>query len=94
MCPLVPPQNQHIFNNHLNLKTVLAPNIELREHRKQWHTGNKCLVLPITTFKMIGVVITLWPVNSGENTAGVRCAMRTVSSVHCSTCLSFSCKKF
>ena len=34
MCPLVPPQNQHIFNSHLNylnLKTVWALNIELSE---------------------------------------------------------------
>ena len=31
MCPLAPPQNQHIFNSHLNylnLKTVWGPNIE------------------------------------------------------------------
>ena len=35
MCPLVPPQNQHIFNSHLNylnLKTVWALNIGLSEH--------------------------------------------------------------
>ena len=35
MCPLVPPQNQHIFNTHLNylnLETVWALNIELSEH--------------------------------------------------------------
>ena len=35
MCPLAPPQNQHIFNSHMNyldLKTVWAPNIELSEH--------------------------------------------------------------
>ena len=35
MCPLAPPQNQHIFNSHLNylnLKTVWALNIELSEH--------------------------------------------------------------
>jgi len=35
MCPLVLPQNQHIFNTHLNylnLKTVWALNIELSEH--------------------------------------------------------------
>ena len=34
MCPLVPPQNQYIFNSHLNylnLKTVWALNIELSE---------------------------------------------------------------
>ena len=32
MCPLASPQNQHIFNSHLNylnLRTVWAPNIEL-----------------------------------------------------------------
>ena len=43
MCPLVPPQNQHIFNSHLNylnLKTVWALNIELSEH---W-TELKCFV--------------------------------------------------
>ena len=35
MCPLAPPQNQHIFNSHLNylnVKIVLALNIELSEH--------------------------------------------------------------
>jgi len=36
MCPLVPPQNQHIFNSHFNYlnvkKTVWALNIELSEH--------------------------------------------------------------
>jgi len=35
MCPLVPPQNQPIFNSHLNylnLKTVWALSIELSEH--------------------------------------------------------------
>ena len=38
VCPkttLVPPQNQHIFNTHLNylnLKTVWALNIEISEH--------------------------------------------------------------
>ena len=47
----------------LKLKTVLAPNIKLREHWTelkcfgQWHTGNKCLELPINTFKMMGVVL-------------------------------------
>ena len=80
MCPLAPPQNQHIFNSHLNylnLKTVWVQTTELSEHRKmlywQWYTCNKCLVLTITTFKMRGVVIdiicALWPINSGENTA-------------------------
>ena len=74
MCPLVPPQNQHIFNSHLNylnLKTVWALNIELSELKTlcwQWYTCK--LVLTITTFKMKGVVTicALWPVNSGENT--------------------------
>jgi len=35
MYPLAPPQNQHIFNSHLNylnVKIVLALNIELSEH--------------------------------------------------------------
>ena len=35
MCSLAPPQNQHIFNSHLNclnLRTVQALNIELSEH--------------------------------------------------------------
>ena len=35
MCPLAPPQNQPIFNSHLNylnLKTVWALSIELSEH--------------------------------------------------------------
>ena len=43
MCPLAPPQNQHIFNSHLNylnLKTVWAPNMELS---KRW-TQLKCFV--------------------------------------------------
>ena len=35
MCPLAPPQNQHIFNSHLNylnLKTVWVQTTELSEH--------------------------------------------------------------
>ena len=35
ICPLAPPQNQPIFNSHLNylnLKTVWALSIELSEH--------------------------------------------------------------
>ena len=43
MCPLAPPQNQQIFNSHLNyldLKTVWYLNIELSEH---W-TELKCFV--------------------------------------------------
>ena len=43
MCPLAPPQNQPIFNSHLNylnLKTVWALSIELSEH---W-TQLKCFV--------------------------------------------------
>ena len=34
MYSLVLPQNQHIFNNYLNLKTVWALNVELSEHYK------------------------------------------------------------
>ena len=43
MCPLAPPQNQPIFNSHLNylnLKTVWALSIELSEHWAQL----KCFV--------------------------------------------------
>ena len=82
MCPLAPPQNQPIFNSHLNylnLKTVWALSIELSEH---W-TQLKCFVdsgthatnvfgSTITTFKMRVMVMryicALWPVNFGENT--------------------------
>ena len=31
MCPLAPPLDQHIFNSHLNLRTVSALNMELSE---------------------------------------------------------------
>ena len=59
MCPLAPPQNQHIFNTHLNylnLKTVWMPTLS-KMLCWQWYTCNKCLVLTITTFKMRGVVM-------------------------------------
>ena len=83
MCPLAPPQNQHIFNSHLNylnLKTVWALNIELSEH---W-TELKCFVDSGTHATNVwywqslhsrwwawswDTICALWPVNSGENTA-------------------------
>ena len=69
LCPLsalMCPQHQDIFSTHLNyfnLKSVWAPNTELSEH---WtinallagrYTGNRCLALTITIFKMRGVVM-------------------------------------
>ena len=63
MCPSVPPQNQHIFNTHLNylnLGCEYRAQLTLNWAKMlwwQWYTCNKCLVLTITTFKMMGVVM-------------------------------------
>ena len=48
MCPLVPPQNQHIYNSHLNylnLKTVWALNIELSEAYETKYMFSLCRLL-------------------------------------------------
>ena len=83
MCPLVPPQNQHIFNSHLNYLNLKLSGLQIQSLVKHW-TELKCFVDSSTHATNVwywqslhsrwwawswDTICALWPVNSGENTA-------------------------